>query len=240
MVKIVARCHPALKPVLPPPIPAAQGLPDWLRTMPSVAESATLGGASVRTLKHCPPLLDAFTSGLLLPLAADVTVGGGELSWDWAPPPTPDQLTTRAPIGLHAPEQAEGAPLPIGDRFVLKFMNFWTLESPPGWSILFTHPFNREELPFRTLTGIVECDSFKDGFVHFPALWTDPTFEGVLKAGTPVAQAIPFPRQDMELETATFDSAAAGRVREMQAALQEEPGHYRKLRKRKQQEDGLE
>lgn len=232
MVKIVARCHPALRPILPEPTLAARALPSWVKTMPSRAASPSLGGIEVRTLKHCPPLLDALTEGLLIPLAADVTVRGGALEWDWSPPPIPDQLTTRAPVGLHAPEQATGVPLPLADRFVVKFMNFWTIETPPGWSVLFTHPLNREDLPFRTLSGVVECDRFADGLVHFPALWTEPDFEGVLAAGTPVAQAIPIQREEVELVLEEFDPDHAARTRAMQAALQNEPGHYRKLRKR--------
>ena len=231
--KFRVQCHPLLRPLLPEPTPAAKALPQWLREMPGEARTETLGGASVRTLKHCPPLIDAFSLGLLIPLAADLTVKDGEISWDWDPPAIPDQLTSRAPIGVHAPEQAIGAPLPVGDRFVIKFMNFWTIEAPAGWSVLFVHPLNREDLPFRTLGGLVECDSFADGFVHFPALWTDPSFEGVLPAGTPVAQAIPIPRLDPDVELDVFAAEKAARVRETQAALQEEPGYYRKLRKRR-------
>ncbi len=228
--KIVARCHPALEAVLPKPVLAAEALPGWLREMPSEVESATLGGERVRTLKHCPPLIDALSLGLLVPLAADLTVTGGEIEWDWDPPIVPDQLMSRAPVGLHVPEQAAGSPLPVGEGFVVKFMNFWTLQAPEGWSLLFTHPLNREDLPFRTLAGVVQCDRFADGLVHFPALWTDPGFEGVLPAGTPVAQAIPVPRLPAGLETAVMDDAAASRLREMQEALGKERGVYRKLR----------
>lgn len=230
-MRISARCHPLLASVLPPPVPASEALPAWLRDMPSETKSETLGGATVRTLKQCPPVIDAFALGLLIPLATDLRVAGGEISWDWAPPPIPDQLITRAPIGVHAPEQATGAPLPIGDQFAIKFTNFWTLEAPEGCSILFTHPLNREDLPFRTLSGVVQCDRFADGFVHFPAIWTDPTFSGVLPAGTPVAQAIPLPRAPLDLSIETFDDEQAVRVRETQAALQASPGHYRRLRR---------
>lgn len=231
MSTLSMRCHPALEPILPKPVPAARALPDWLRAMPSSVESETLGGLEIRTLKQCPPIIDALSTGVLIPLAADLTVADGELSWDWDPPILPDQLFTRAPIGVHAPEQASGAPLPIADRFVLKFINFWTIETAPGWSVLFTHPLNREDLPFRTLSGVVQCDRFADGFVHFPALWTDPDFTGVLPAGTPVAQAIAFPRDAGGLDLGTFDADQARRVRETQTALQDSPGHYRRLRK---------
>jgi len=87
MITLTARCHPALEPILPRPVLAADALPDWLRTMPSEVDSDTLGGAPIRTLKHCPPLIDAFGLGLLMPLAADLSVSAGEVSWHWDPPP---------------------------------------------------------------------------------------------------------------------------------------------------------
>ena len=150
------------------------------------------------------------------------------LSWDWSPPVIEDQLLSRAPIGVHVPEQAEGAPFDLAENAVIKFTNFWTLEAPEGWSILFTHPLNREDLPFRTLAGMVDCDAFGDGYVHFPAIWTDDGFRGVLPAGTPVAQAIPVPRAMPRLATATLDAEQQARGRAVQEALQTERGVYRK------------
>lgn len=226
-VTMTARCHPALEPILPKPVPARSGLPDWLKAMPSEAASETLGGAGVRTVKHCPPFLDAMGAGILIPLACDLTMADGNLSWDWSPPPMPDQLMSRAPIGVHVPEQLADSPLDDG-RFVVKFMNFWTLSVPEGWSILFTHPLNRDDLPFRTLSGIVDCDRFGAGLVHFPALWTDPGFRGTLPAGTPVAQAIPFQRNDVALVIEVMDEAEQAATRSVQEALQAEPGVYRK------------
>jgi hypothetical protein len=227
-VEIVARCHPALEPFLPRPVPAREARPDWLRAMPAEVEAASLGGARIRTLKHCPPLIDALGLGLLMPLACDLRVEGGAISWDWSPPPLPDQLMTRAPIGAHAPEQAAGSPLAVGDRFLVKFISFWTLEAPPGWSILFTHPFGRPPTPFHTLTGLVDCDRYSDGYVHFPAVWTDAGFTGVIPAGTPVAQAVPIPRASLSLRVETMDATRQKATRALQEELQAERGVYRR------------
>lgn len=238
--QVTARAHPAWEPALPKPIPAAQGLPDWLRAAPAEAPSAALGGAAVRTVKRCPPFLDAMSLGLLIPLAADLAVTRGPrgpvFTWDWDPPATPDQLYSRAPIGAHVAEQGTGTPFDLGDgRQVLKFMKVWTLETPPGWSLLFVHPMNRADLPFYTLSGLVDCDGFSDGLVHFPALWTDDGFEGVLPAGTPVAQAIAVPRAQPTLSVETQGPARQAATRAVQAALQSEPGVYRKRHRRRQE-----
>ena len=42
-------------------------MPDWLKTMPSEAHSALLG-QDVRTVKQCPPFLDAMGGGWMMPL----------------------------------------------------------------------------------------------------------------------------------------------------------------------------
>lgn len=226
--RVVARCHPALRELLPPPVPARRALPDWVRAMPSEAPSQVLGGAPVRTVKQCPPFLDALSAGILVPLACDLHFADGAVSWDWDPPALPDTLISRAPIGVHVPEQATGAPWHLAVNSVLKFMNFWTLESPPGWSLLFTHPLNREELPFRTLSGVVDCDTFRDGYVHFPALWTRRDFTGTLPAGTPVAQVIPVPAELPGLELDVMDDGQVEANRAVQDALGSAPGVYRK------------
>src|SRR2546421_25776 len=51
---ITFRCPPELEAVLPRPIPAVQGLPDWFKAMPQKAYSALLQ-AEQMTLKKCLP-----------------------------------------------------------------------------------------------------------------------------------------------------------------------------------------
>ncbi len=228
MSRILARCHPALAPLLPPPVPAARALPDWLRAMPSDVAAPTLGGAEVRTLKHCPPVIDALTTGVMILLPTDLHVETGEISWDWDPPPIPDAPITRAPVGVHVPEQATGVPLDLDGHAVLKFTNYWTLETEPGWNLLVTHPLNRMDLPFRTLSGVVSTARFGLGYIHFPALWTDPDFTGTLSRGTPVAQVIPIPAEAPELEHRAMTGDEVARSRGIQEALQAKPGVYRK------------
>lgn len=225
-MKITAQCHPKLASILPRPVPAAQALPDWVRSMPGKAVSETLGGVEVRTVKQCPPFVDALTLGVMIPLATDVTVAGGEMSWDWDPPVLDDAAITRAPVGLHVPEQAAGVPYHPGDHMVIKFINFWTLQVPKGWSLLFMHPMNRPDLPFLTLSGVVDCDLFADGYVHFPALLA-PDFSGVIPRGTPVAQVVPV-QKGVDLDVGVMTEQAVARNLDVQTRLQAAPGVYRK------------
>ena len=70
-MQIVFRCDPAMLDYLIRPTPARHALPDWLRTMPRTAFSET-HGQDVRTVKQCPPFVDAMAHGFVIPLPCDV------------------------------------------------------------------------------------------------------------------------------------------------------------------------
>lgn len=226
-MKISIRCHPALRELLPAPMLAKTALPSWVRDMPSHVDSPVLG-AGVRTLKHCPPILDAMGVGITFYLPTDIHVGEDGFTWDWNFPVLTDSLLSRAPIGFHLSEQTTGSPFESDGDLILKFMNFWTVCVPDGYSILFVHPSNRYDLPFQTLSGLVDCDLFKNGYVHFPAVWTNKQFRGTLAKGTPVAQAIVVKRQHLDLEIDVQSDDQIAETRLLQEELSEERGVYRK------------
>jgi hypothetical protein len=131
------RCPAELEGLIPPPVPAAQGLPDWLRSMPAEAFNG-VGQQQTPTVKRCPPFVDAMTSGFLIPLICDVKVENGEFTWDNDLPPGGEVTFVRSPIGFHDSGQVAGTPLFEPDRFLIKFHNLWTIEAPDGYALLFT------------------------------------------------------------------------------------------------------
>jgi len=226
-MRITFRCDPALEPHLPRPLPAREALPDWLRRMPARAHSP-LHGAEVRTVKQCPPVIDAMSYGFVIPLPCDVVVRQGALSWSWDIPVPAVHAHPRSPLSFHVPEQVAGTPLDRSGRALVKFNSFWTVELEPGWSLFATHPANRDDLPFRTLTGLVDADRFSDVGILFPAVWTDPGFEGTLPRGTPVVQCFAVPRAAPELVFAAFSPERAARYDAVAASLLSTPGVYRR------------
>ena len=208
-MRVRFRCDPALIDTLPRPRPAREALPDWLRRMPPTAFSES-HGQPVRTLKQCAPFVDAMTCGFVLTLPCDVQVKKGAFSWRWPLPPLSVAEHTRSPLSFHVPAQAAGAPFHDERQAIIKFNSFWTIELEEGWSLLATHPVNRLDLPFRTLTGLVDSDRFHDVGIFFPALWVEPGFVGVLPKGTPVAQCVPVLRDDrVRLPPLSPEEAAA-------------------------------
>jgi hypothetical protein len=226
-LSITFRCPPELEPILPRPIPAVLGLPDWFKELPQKRVSAALQEEQL-TVKKCPPFIDAMTYGFLLPLAADLKVENGEFSWEREVPSGAFSFYSRAPIDFHDSNQVAGTPLFDDDRFILKFHNFWTIELPPGYSILVTHPVNRHDLPFVTLTGLVDADRYRDNFIHFPARWRDPGFSGTLPKGTPIAQCLPLKRDRWSAQFGAITGEMATRLHEVAGRVSREQGVYRR------------
>ncbi len=226
-MKITFRCDPALFELLPQPVPAKAALPGWLRQMaPRVPSS--VHGRPIRTVKQCPPFVDAMTHGFMVLLPCDVRVADGLFEWDWLLPALSLNNHPRAPLSFHVPEQIGGSPLALGDQSAIKFNSFWTIELEPGWSLMAVHPVNRLDLPFRLITGLVDADQFNAVGINFPALWTDPGFEGVLPKGTPVAQCYPVPRgADMLVCEPMADAQQQG-YEALAAKIMAGPGVYRK------------
>ena len=187
-MRVVFRCDPAIEDELMRPVAARAALPDWLRAMPRTAFS-DLHGQEVRTVKQCPPFVDAMSHGFIIPLPCDVTVRDGVLSWDWDHPALTVEAHPRSPVSFHVPAQVAGTPFFDPEVAIVKFNSFWTIELEPGHSLFATHPVNRADLPFRLLTGVVDCDRFTDVGILFPAVWTDTNFDGVLPRGTPSRSA---------------------------------------------------
>ena len=226
-MRLVCRCDPALEPYLPRPRLAREALPGWLAQMPRHALSDA-HGTDIRTVKHCPPFIDAMSHGVVIPLACDVVAERGTLSWNWDIPSPAAHAHPRSPLSFHSPAQVEGTPLQQAGQVIVKFNSFWTIELEPGWSLLATHPFNRLDLPFTTLSGLVDADRYHGVGILFPAVWRDREFTGVLKRGTPVAQCVPVRREALDLVVETLDAAGVAGYDATADALLSGPGLYRK------------
>jgi hypothetical protein len=87
---------------------------------------------------------------------------------------------------------------------------------------------NRPDLPFTTLTGLVDSDTFHFSPVHFPARWHDLEFTGVLPKGTPVAQCIPVKRETWNATFEQLTTEGVRRMTETQDATDRESGVYRR------------
>lgn len=164
------------------PFPASRLIPSWYKKMKGIKQNNM-------TVKKCVPFLDALTSGYILSLPAD-------MAWD----KEAKNFMTQAKISMnedHMLMQTEDVVLPPEfNPQPHKWINQWFIKTPPGYSTLFIHPLNRLDLPFYSFSAIVDTDRHPTA-VNFPFVLRED-FDGVIKAGTPIIQAIPFKRDDWD------------------------------------------
>jgi len=100
---------------------------------------------------------------------------------------------------MHPVDQLGDMPFsPEFSKYAYKWDNPYTIKTPPGYSVMFSHPVNMPYLPFYTLSGVVDTDNYFQP-VLFPFIAKN-NFNGVLPAGTPIVQVIPFKRDDWKSE----------------------------------------
>lgn len=182
------------------PFPASHTLPEWYKDMSSYLSKEKVpdgNGGGTGTLKRCMPVFDALTMGYILVSPADVYVSQKPSTLN------PNNLVpyyewpSRDLIAFHPQEQAPTYPKKNTHETYPKWVNPWSIKTPKGYSTLFTQPFHRESV-FTILEGVVDTDTYTSP-VNFPFVLNDTSFEGLIPAGTPIAQVIPFKRVDWEM-----------------------------------------
>lgn len=179
------------------PKPASECLPDWYKLQQSYTNNKKEiieGGKTNATIKKCIPVFDAITSGYIIFTCMDIQVSikDNVSYYNWASAFS-HSLGTTVPIDFHQKEQVDKYPLSQNLMTIPKFINPWSIQTPKGYSVFFTTPMHRD-LPFQILPGIVDTDRYS-AEVNFPFILKDPKWTGIIPAGTPIAQVIPFKRE---------------------------------------------
>jgi hypothetical protein len=144
----------------------------------------------------CSVFGDSFITGYAIPLIVDIFVtqepNGTNITWN----DKSHNILVNRPYTKELVETTNKLPVPIGcsDQH-LSWITNHIFEIPKGYSALVTHPLNRHDLPFVTLSGII--DDFVVPVGNVPVFFSS-TFEGIIPAGTPIAQIIPFKREDWD------------------------------------------
>ena len=174
-----------------PPVPAKTEIPDWFKSIPSLVEGEM-------SIKRCVPVLDAFTAGYII-------VSNVDFMFDEESGRFLDNASYSSPISHHLDFQTEDMQIDKNlNPHPFKWNNQWHLKLPKGYSLLITHPLNRTELPFHSLTGIVDADVHPVA-INFP-FFMKKGFSGLIPAGTPLVQIIPIKREPWKLKVNDQDT----------------------------------
>jgi hypothetical protein len=180
------------------PKPSSQAIPDWYKQTESYRggkKSLTERLSTNATIKKCMPVFDAIVGGYVLYTNVDVWVSQRD-NQPWF------EWPSFGPIQWHPVEQAPNHPNRNGHQATYpKWINPWAIQTPPGYSTLFVQPMHRESV-FTILPGVVDTDQY-NAPVNFPFVLNNINFEGLIPAGTPMAQVIPFKRESWEMSLGT-------------------------------------
>ena len=168
-------------------VPMKTLIPKWFTNKPKWLNNSLKNGEFLHTFKQCMPFLDSMTTGyaILLPYDLYVVQKDGHALFSWMHEGLP-LVVAREPVAH------EGLPTPEGhskDSFVWQLP--LTIKIPKNYSYLFTHPLNRYDLPFTTLSAIVDGGWALVNHANVP-FYINNNFEGLIPQGTPIAQIIPF------------------------------------------------
>jgi hypothetical protein len=178
------------------PVPGVKAVPEWYKKMETSYADDKKNEWQVKesqTMKRCMPIIDSITTGYILKTYTDLVVNtkDGVTSFLWA-------NDTQDTISLHPAYQVvnyKGLDLSQG---VPKIRNPWCIETPAGYSSLFINPPHRPDCGIKILEGIVDTDKYTAS-IQFPFI-VDEGFTGVIPAGTPIVQILPFKRDSFRME----------------------------------------
>lgn len=188
------------------PVPATTAVPDWYKRSAGYTsgERKVVNGGTPHTVKKCIPVFDALTAGYIVRTYVDVQVThqNGMPYYEWP---------LHNPIAFHPVEQAPDHPARNGAPYP-KWANPWSIATPLGYSCLFLPPMHNPNGIFTILPGVVDTDTYTAP-VNFPFVLNEVTWEGLIPAGTAIAQVIPFRRNDWNMRLGNDkDRAAQGKV----------------------------
>lgn len=186
---------------IPRPYKASHYKPDWYKKMPRKIKGKDEKPFKDSTIRQCPPFLDAMDAGYIIPLVQSICIEtvDDQAGVNWHYPP--NEHRTINIIEAHSTSQVEG--MPFQPAHPCKWLNWWVMQTPKGWSTLFIPPLNRPDDRFECVAGIVDTDRYYE-YINFPFYFKRPLEMEIIEAGTPLVQAIPFQRTDWRALKDTF------------------------------------
>lgn len=186
------------------PQPAFKNVPEWYKKTDAYLHNEKTPHlinnkiSASSTIKKCMPVFDMISSGYILFTPTDVWVTQEKTGTGTGTTPVYTWPSWEV-LNFHAIEQAPDLPYNSGHTINYpKWINDWSIKTSPGCSVMVLSPTYRDSI-FTILPAIVDTDKYFNN-INFPFVLNDINFEGLIPAGTPMAQIIPFKRESFEME----------------------------------------
>ena len=187
------------------PKPAKSCIPEWYKEQESYLNNKKTifhNGQTNATVKKCIPVFDLLTSGYIIFTSVDISVSKKDndpmyFTWSNTFQNKLDSKKDNPPVGFQPGWQTSNYSKLNKQEYIPKFVNPWSIITPSGYSTLIINPGYRD-LPFEIVPAIVDTDKYNYE-INFPFYFKEDGWEGIIEAGTPIAQVIPFKRDNWEM-----------------------------------------
>jgi len=177
------------------PVSAKDKLPEWFKKSPMFYPEKNLkignGALTNQTFRKCVPMLDAFSIGYVVELEADINVeemNEKEFNLTWK---MDNDLFELHGNTTHLMETPSGY-----YEQVIKYNWLVVPETPKGYSLLVIPALAYPDNVFQAVPAVIDSDEYLFNF-SLP-VWLKKGFTGIVEKGTPIAQIIPFKRDNWE------------------------------------------
>ena len=184
------------------PAPSKKSIPEWYKKIPAFNEKKAIfdenNVCQNDNVKMCMPFFDAISAGYIQKTWTDIYIKKEE----------DDSVTYRVKTGPNILKARNNINIKIDTdlyyNIEFTWIEPWLPIVPEGYSVIYTHPFNRLDLPFTTLSAIIDSDNYYHSFGGSYPFYIKKDFEGVIPAGTPMYQMIPIKRESWRSEFDEF------------------------------------
>jgi hypothetical protein len=185
------------------PIPAKKCIPDWFKKIPKYENNEYKILESNRantTMKACMPFMDTFLTGYIQNTWTEIYIDstsddGIHFSYSSGP-----KIVDTRGSQQHYPS------IKNFSKHEMVWQQPWIPQIPKGYSMIYTHPFNRYDLPFLSLSGIIDNDHYYMETAANHPFYVQKDFKGIIPLGTPMFQMIPIKRDVWQSFYDNFDS----------------------------------
>jgi len=207
------------------PVPVKNYIPEWYKKKDKYIKNndgfyellfGSVNGKSTMhrlpSWKSCPALLDVFLTGYYLLTPCDIEFkiinNDGfppvEIFYDEKWKEIRHDKSILSTYFCVYRNKEDGLPHPEDyHEFTYAWRPNYYAEVPEGYTLLYVHPMNIPNLPFKTMSGFIDSTNPLIGNGNIP-FYLKKNWEGVIPAGTPYAQVIPIKNESWKSEIINY------------------------------------
>lgn len=186
------------------PQPMTKSIPDWWKNVDVAQQVITRDERMFGNVKNCPSFSDYFSQGYVVTMWADTVIDFDKNTGEWFWKSPSEEFGWEHHPNWQFVDIAKPKVNSQSGYVVFKAVSPWSIITPPGYSVLQLPMFYNFNQDFTVMPGVLASDV--EHTLNIQVLFHSDKKQLIIERGTPLAQFIPFKRNDrlpMEYRDAT-------------------------------------